>query len=177
MTQPCSSSTSRPRHWPRTRPNSSSAWSEGWRQPAWQSSTSLTAYRNCTLSPTPVTVLRDGHHIGTVAMQETSVAEIVQMMFGEIAQRERPDDLQPGTNSRAGGQGPVARGRLHRCELHTLRRRNSRHRRDAGRGPHRTAARPLRRRRLRPRTNRGPRPAHKRADPPENEGAGLGLYA
>lgn len=43
-----------------------------------------------------VTVLRDGHHIGTVAMRETSIAEIVQMMFGEVAQRERPDDLQPG---------------------------------------------------------------------------------
>ena len=43
-----------------------------------------------------VTVLRDGHHIGTVAMRDTSIAEIVQMMFGEIAQRERPDDLQPG---------------------------------------------------------------------------------
>ena len=47
-----------------------------------------------------VTVLRDGHHIGTVAMRDTSIAEIVQMMFGEVAQQERPDDLQPGRDSR-----------------------------------------------------------------------------
>ena len=43
-----------------------------------------------------VTVLRDGHHIGTVVMRDTSIAEIVQMMFGAVAQQERPDDLQPG---------------------------------------------------------------------------------
>ena len=30
-----------------------------------------------------VTVLRDGRHIGTVAMGETSTENIVQMMFGE----------------------------------------------------------------------------------------------
>jgi ribose transport system ATP-binding protein len=43
-----------------------------------------------------VTVLRDGRHIGTVAMGESSTEDIVQMMFGEVVQRERPDDLRPG---------------------------------------------------------------------------------
>ena len=43
-----------------------------------------------------VTVLRDGRHIGSVAMRESSVEEIVQMMFGEVVQRERPGDLRPG---------------------------------------------------------------------------------
>ena len=43
-----------------------------------------------------VTVLRDGRHIGSVAMRESSVDEIVQMMFGEVVQRERPGDLRPG---------------------------------------------------------------------------------
>ncbi len=52
-----------------------------------------------------VTVLRDGHHIGTVAMRDTSIAAIVQMMFGEVAQRERPDDLQPGTTPVLAVQG------------------------------------------------------------------------
>ena len=42
------------------------------------------------------TVLRDGRHIGTVAMGESSTENIVQMMFGEVVQRERPDDLRPG---------------------------------------------------------------------------------
>ena len=43
-----------------------------------------------------VTVLRDGRHIDTVAMAATSAEQIVQMMFGEIVQQERPDDLHPG---------------------------------------------------------------------------------
>jgi len=43
-----------------------------------------------------VTVLRDGHHIDTVPMQETDIEEVVQMMFGEGVQRARPEDLQPG---------------------------------------------------------------------------------
>ena len=32
----------------------------------------------------------------TVAMGETSTENIVQMMFGEVVQRERPGDLRPG---------------------------------------------------------------------------------
>lgn len=122
-----------------------------------------------------VTVLRDGHHIGTVAMRETSIAEIVQMMFGEVAQQERPDDLQPGATPVLEVQG-LSRGRLYRCELRALRGRNPRHCRDAGRGPHRTAARPLRRRRLRPRADLDSRPARSNTNPSQNEGAGLGLY-
>ncbi len=43
-----------------------------------------------------VTVLRDGRHINTVAMAETGVEQIVQLMFGEGGQRERPGDLLPG---------------------------------------------------------------------------------
>ncbi|MDA0336673.1 MAG: sugar ABC transporter ATP-binding protein, partial [bacterium] len=44
-----------------------------------------------------VTVLRDGHHIGTKAMPDTSAADIVHMMFGEVVQRARPVDLQVGS--------------------------------------------------------------------------------
>ena len=43
-----------------------------------------------------VTVLRDGHRVGTVAMGEISIEDIVQMMFGEVVQGERPEDLWPG---------------------------------------------------------------------------------
>ena len=43
-----------------------------------------------------VTVLRDGQHVGTVAMADTSAEEIVHMMFGAVVQQERPGDLRPG---------------------------------------------------------------------------------
>ncbi|MFT5087966.1 MAG: ribose transport system ATP-binding protein [Planctomycetota bacterium] len=44
-----------------------------------------------------ITVLRDGHHIDTRAMADTSAADIVHMMFGEVVQRPRPQDVQVGT--------------------------------------------------------------------------------
>jgi len=44
-----------------------------------------------------ITVLRDGRHIDTRAMAETSAADIVHMMFGEVVQRPRPQDAQVGT--------------------------------------------------------------------------------
>ena len=56
-----------------------------------------------------VTVLRDGRHIDTVAMAETSAEQIVQMMFGEVVPRERPEDRQPG-------QAPVMQVRSLACE-------------------------------------------------------------
>ena len=43
-----------------------------------------------------VTVLRDGRHIGTVEMSQTTPSEIVHMMFGETVQQERPEDLRAG---------------------------------------------------------------------------------
>ena len=43
-----------------------------------------------------VTVLRDGRHIGTVEMSQTTSAAIVRMMFGETVQLERPGDLRAG---------------------------------------------------------------------------------
>ncbi|NKB66649.1 MAG: ATP-binding cassette domain-containing protein [Candidatus Latescibacteria bacterium] len=51
-----------------------------------------------------VTVLRDGRLVDTVAMASTSSVEIVHMMFGEIVQQARPDDL-------AVGQRPVLQTR------------------------------------------------------------------
>ena len=41
-----------------------------------------------------VTVLRDGHHIGSVPIQGTTPGSIVHMMFGETIPRERPADLE-----------------------------------------------------------------------------------
>jgi ribose transport system ATP-binding protein len=52
-----------------------------------------------------VTVLRDGHHIGTEAMSELSASDIIHMMFGEVVQRERPVDLQVGSKSALRVQG------------------------------------------------------------------------
>lgn len=43
-----------------------------------------------------VTVLRDGDHVGTVEMKETTAGEIVHYMFGETVQKERPADLLAG---------------------------------------------------------------------------------
>ncbi len=42
------------------------------------------------------TVLRDGLHVGTVEMAETTSQEIIHLMFGETVQRERPTDLLAG---------------------------------------------------------------------------------
>jgi len=43
-----------------------------------------------------VTVLRDGKHIGTVEVEKARPEQIVQMMFGEVVQKERPLDLKAG---------------------------------------------------------------------------------
>ncbi|MGD0462046.1 MAG: sugar ABC transporter ATP-binding protein [Tepidisphaeraceae bacterium] len=42
-----------------------------------------------------VTVLRDGHHVGTANFAETSADSIVRMIFGSVVQRQRPQALQP----------------------------------------------------------------------------------
>ena len=42
------------------------------------------------------TVLRDGVHVGTVEMNETTSQELIHLMFGETIQRERPSDLLAG---------------------------------------------------------------------------------
>lgn len=44
-----------------------------------------------------VSVLRDGKFIGTIAMKDATPQDIVQMMFGEVIQKERPSDLKAGT--------------------------------------------------------------------------------
>ncbi|HEY3322211.1 MAG TPA: sugar ABC transporter ATP-binding protein [Planctomycetota bacterium] len=44
-----------------------------------------------------VTVIRDGRYIGSIPMQEATPQTIVRMMFGEVVQKERPTDLQAGT--------------------------------------------------------------------------------
>lgn len=43
-----------------------------------------------------VTVLRDGDHVRTVKMDQTTSREIVHLMFGETVQKERPGDLLVG---------------------------------------------------------------------------------
>jgi ribose transport system ATP-binding protein len=40
-----------------------------------------------------VTVLRDGNYIGTISMAEASNEKIVNMMFGQVIQKQRPEDL------------------------------------------------------------------------------------
>ncbi|MCK5152829.1 MAG: sugar ABC transporter ATP-binding protein [Spirochaetales bacterium] len=46
-----------------------------------------------------VTVLRDGEFIGKIGIKEANPKRIVEMMFGEVEQRERPSDLIPGTSN------------------------------------------------------------------------------
>ena len=41
-----------------------------------------------------VTVLRDGSFIGTVDMADTTSETLVNMMFGQVVQKQRPDDLE-----------------------------------------------------------------------------------
>lgn len=41
-----------------------------------------------------VTVIRDGIFIGKIDMQEATAQKIVHMMFGQVEQRQRPDDLK-----------------------------------------------------------------------------------
>ncbi|MCX5673294.1 MAG: sugar ABC transporter ATP-binding protein [Planctomycetota bacterium] len=43
-----------------------------------------------------VTVLRDGRHVGTIPVADATPQRIVEMMFGEVVQKERPADLQAG---------------------------------------------------------------------------------
>ena len=45
-----------------------------------------------------ITVLRDGKYIGTVEMDDVTSKQIIHMMFGEIAQKERPLDIIPTNN-------------------------------------------------------------------------------
>jgi len=42
-----------------------------------------------------VTVLRDGRHIGTADIKQTSPERIVEMMFGQVVPKKRPRDVQP----------------------------------------------------------------------------------
>ncbi len=44
-----------------------------------------------------VTVLRDGKYIGTIEMTDASNEKIVNMMFGEVIQKQRPRNLTAGT--------------------------------------------------------------------------------
>lgn len=44
-----------------------------------------------------VTVLRDGKYIGTIEMKDATNEKIVNMMFGEVIQKQRPRDLTAGT--------------------------------------------------------------------------------
>ncbi|MBN2457112.1 MAG: sugar ABC transporter ATP-binding protein [Sedimentisphaerales bacterium] len=46
-----------------------------------------------------VTVLRDGHHIGTISVAKATPEEIVHMMFGEVIPKERPAELKAGTRT------------------------------------------------------------------------------
>ncbi len=45
------------------------------------------------------TVLRDGAHVGTVEMSETTFQQIIHLMFGETVQKERPSDLLAGSKA------------------------------------------------------------------------------
>ncbi len=44
-----------------------------------------------------VTVLRDGHHVGSEDFAKTSPDSIVRMIFGSVVQRQRPQTLQPSS--------------------------------------------------------------------------------
>jgi ABC-type sugar transport system ATPase subunit len=42
-----------------------------------------------------VTVLRDGHHVGTANFTDTTPDSIVRMIFGSVVRRQRPQTFQP----------------------------------------------------------------------------------
>ena len=60
-----------------------------------------------------VTVLRDGKCVGAVPMAEATPQSIVQMMFGEVVQRERPVDLKAGRQAVLEVRSLGRRGQFH----------------------------------------------------------------
>ena len=60
-----------------------------------------------------VTVLRDGKCVGVVPMAEATPQGIVQMMFGEVVQRQRPVDLKAGREPVLEVRGLGRRGQFH----------------------------------------------------------------
>ncbi|MCY3023406.1 MAG: sugar ABC transporter ATP-binding protein [Planctomycetota bacterium] len=60
-----------------------------------------------------VTVVRDGRYIGTAAMAQATPQTIVQMMFGEVVQKERPADLKAGTEPVLQVRGLGQKGKFH----------------------------------------------------------------
>jgi ribose transport system ATP-binding protein len=60
-----------------------------------------------------VTVLRDGKCVGVVPMAEATPQGIVQMMFGEVVQRQRPADLKAGREPVLEVRGLGRRGQFH----------------------------------------------------------------
>jgi len=59
-----------------------------------------------------VTVLRDGKYIGTIDMAEATNEKIVNMMFGEVVQKQRPQDLTAGTEPALEVKGLTQKGKF-----------------------------------------------------------------
>jgi ribose transport system ATP-binding protein len=60
-----------------------------------------------------VTVLRDGKLVGVLDMQGTTPEKIVNMMFGEVVQKQRPADLPMGQEPLLEVRGLGRRGKFH----------------------------------------------------------------
>ncbi len=59
-----------------------------------------------------VTVLRDGKYIGTIEIADATSEKIVNMMFGEIIQKQRPRDLTAGTEPVLEVRGLTQKGKF-----------------------------------------------------------------
>lgn len=60
-----------------------------------------------------VTVLRDGRLVGALNMTEVTPDRIVNLMFGEVVQKQRPADLDPGTEPVLEVRGLGRGGKFH----------------------------------------------------------------
>jgi len=60
-----------------------------------------------------VTVVRDGKHVGSIPIADATPHTIARMMFGEVIRKERPTDLQAGTEPVLEVRGLGRRGKLH----------------------------------------------------------------
>jgi len=60
-----------------------------------------------------MSVLRDGELVGTTSMEGATPATIAHLMFGEIVQKERPDDLRIGEENALEVRNLTRKGVLH----------------------------------------------------------------
>ena len=105
-----------------------------------------------------VTVMRDGRHVVTEAIADTSTQKLIHAMVGRDLDALFPKEVAEVGADRAQGRPADARGRVHGCLVRGQGRRDRRARRSRRRRPLRGGARDLRHRPRGCRRRRGARP-------------------